>query len=517
MQFFMFSKVHSAALNGLEAYLVRVEADISDGMPQLLMVGYLSSEVREAGDRVRTALRNTGIVLPPKRITVNLAPAGIRKAGSRFDLPVAAAILAALEKIPGDSLKDIMLTGELSLSGQVLPVPGILALVEAARDGGIRRCIVPEQNVAEGAVLDEMEVIGVSSLAQLIELLRHPDQAVRVRVDTSRLLENQDYTGEGDFAQVNGQAVVRRAAEVAAAGMHNLLMIGPPGAGKTMIAKRMAGILPPVSLEEALEMTKIYSVAGLLPEHTSLLVGRPFRAPHHTVTPEALAGGGRVPSPGEISLSSGGILFLDEFPEFKRSALEILRQPLEERRVCISRTAGTYIFPAKCMLVAAMNPCACGYYPDRSRCTCTEQEVGRYLGKISRPLLDRIDICAEVPGISYEELTKKRENESSAQIRRRVEAAHRMQQERYEGLPIHFNAYLNGNETERFCPLGKKEQRLLKNAFTKLNLSARAYYKIIKTARTIADLEQEKRILEQHLLEAIRYRLPEGAYWGKDA
>lgn len=355
MQFFMFSKVHSAALNGLEAYLVRVEADISDGMPQLLMVGYLSSEVREAGDRVRTALRNTGIVLPPKRITVNLAPAGIRKAGSRFDLPVAAAILAALEKIPGDSLKDIMLTGELSLSGQVLPVPGILALVEAARDGGIRRCIVPEQNVAEGAVLDEMEVIGVSSLAQLIELLRHPDQAVRVRVDTSRLLENQDYTGEGDFAQVNGQAVVRRAAEVAAAGMHNLLMIGPPGAGKTMIAKRMAGILPPVSLEEALEMTKIYSVAGLLPEHTSLLVGRPFRAPHHTVTPEALAGGGRVPSPGEISLSSGGILFLDEFPEFKRSALEILRQPLEERRVCISRTAGTYIFPAKCMLVAAMN------------------------------------------------------------------------------------------------------------------------------------------------------------------
>ena len=351
----MFSKVHSAALNGLEAYLVRVEADISDGMPQLLMVGYLSSEVREAGDRVRTALRNTGIVLPPKRITVNLAPAGIRKAGSRFDLPVAAAILAALEKIPGDSLKDIMLTGELSLSGQVLPVPGILALVEAARDGGIRRCIVPEQNVAEGAVLDEMEVIGVSSLAQLIELLRHPDQAVRVRVDTSRLLENQDYTGEGDFAQVNGQAVVRRAAEVAAAGMHNLLMIGPPGAGKTMIAKRMAGILPPVSLEEALEMTKIYSVAGLLPEHTSLLVGRPFRAPHHTVTPEALAGGGRVPSPGEISLSSGGILFLDEFPEFKRSALEILRQPLEERRVCISRTAGTYIFPAKCMLVAAMN------------------------------------------------------------------------------------------------------------------------------------------------------------------
>lgn len=511
----MFSSVYSAALNGLDAYLVRVEADISDGMPQLLMVGYLSSEVREAGDRVRTALRNTGIVLPPRRITVNLAPAGIRKAGSRFDLPVAAAILASLEKIPGDSLKNVMLTGELSLSGRVLPVPGILALAEAARDNGIHRCIVPEQNAAEGAVLDGMEVIGASSVAQLIELLRHPKEAACVRVDTDRLLREQSCSREADFSEINGQAMAKRAAEVAAAGMHNLLMIGPPGAGKTMIARRIAGILPPVTLEEALEMTKIYSVAGLLPENTSLLLGRPFRAPHHTVTAEALAGGGRIPSPGEISLSSGGILFLDEFPEFKRNALEILRQPLEERRVCISRTAGTYIFPAKCMLVAAMNPCSCGHFPDRSRCTCTEREVSRYLGKISRPLLDRIDICTEVPGISYEELTGKQENESSASIRKRVEAAHRMQQERYEGLPVRFNAYLNGSQTELYCPLGKKEKNLLKNVFGKLNLSARAYYKIIKTARTIADLEQEKRILEQHLLEAVRYRLPDGTYWGK--
>ncbi len=511
----MFSKVQSAALNGLDAYLVRVEADISDGMPQLLMVGYLSSEVREAGDRVRTAMRNTGILLPPKRITVNLAPAGIRKAGSRFDLPVAAAILASLEKIPGESLNNVMLTGELSLSGQVLPVSGILSLVEAARDSGIRRCIVPARNAAEGAVLDGMEIVGVSSLGQLIEVLRHPEKAVREKVDTDRLLREQNQTWEMDFAQVNGQAVAKRAAEVAAAGMHNLLMIGPPGSGKTMIAKRIPGILPPVSLEEGLEMTKIYSVAGLLPEQTSLMLKRPFRAPHHTVTPEALAGGGRIPAPGEISLSSGGILFLDEFPEFKRSALEILRQPLEERRVCISRAAGTYVFPAKCMLVAAMNPCACGYYPDRKRCICTEQEVSRYLGKISRPLLERIDICTEVSAVSYEELTEKQQNESSLKIRKRVEAAHQMQQERYRELSIHFNGHLNGEQVEFYCPLGKKEQKLLKNAFGKLNLSARAYYKIIKTARTIADLDQEERILEQHLLEAIRYRLPGGAYWGR--
>ncbi len=505
----MFSNVQSAALNGLEAYMVRVEADISDGMPQLLMVGYLSSEVREAGDRVRTALRNTGIALPPKRITVNLAPAGIRKAGSRFDLPVAAAILASLEKIPGQGLEDVMLAGELSLSGQVLPVPGILALVEAARDAGIRRCIVPDKNAAEGAVLEEVEVIGVSSLAELIEILRHPEKAVRVRVDTTELLREQNFSGGEDFAEVNGQASVRRAAEIAAAGMHNLLMIGPPGSGKTMIARRIAGILPAVSLQESLEITKLYSVAGLLPEQTSLMVKRPFRSPHHTVTPEALAGGGRVPAPGEISLSSGGILFLDEFPEFRRNALEILRQPLEDRRVCISRTAGTYVFPAKCMLVAAMNPCPCGYYPDRGRCTCTEEEAARYLGRISRPLLDRIDICTEVPEISYEELTEKRKNESSWEIRRRVERAHEMQKDRFLGMPSAFNAYLSGKEVEKYCPLGKKEQKLIKNAFVKLNLSGRAYYKIIKTARTIADLEGEARILEQHLLEAVHYRIPD--------
>ena len=512
----MFSKVWSAALSGMEVYPVRVEADISEGMPQLLMVGYLSSEVKEAGERVRTALRNTGILLPPKRITVNLAPAGIRKAGTRFDLPVAAALLASLGKIPGESLQDIMLAGELSLNGQVLRVPGILSLAEAAREKELKRCIVPKGNAEEGAVLEGIQVVGVSGLKELLGILRFPSRACPVRADARSLLAEEQGNTEEDFSQIHGQAALRRAAEVAAAGMHNFLMIGPPGSGKTMIARRIPGILPPLSLEESLEITKIYSIAGLLKEHTFLMTKRPFRAPHHTVTAEALAGGGRIPSPGEISLSSRGILFLDELPEFRRSALEILRQPLEERRISISRASGTYRFPAEFMLVAAMNPCACGYFPDRNRCRCREWEVERDLGKLSRPLLDRIDICTEAPRLSYEELSGNRKEESTAQIRERVKAAHRMQQERCRGLPVYFNAHLSGKAVERYCLLGREEQKLLREAFEKLNLSARAYHKVIKVSRTIADLEQEERIRGRHILEALSYRAPEREDQGRE-
>lgn len=512
----MFSKVLSAGIGGVDAYPVRVEADVSDGLPQFLMVGYLASEVKEAGDRVRTALRNAGYPLPAKRITVNLAPAGVRKAGSRFDLAVAAAVLASMQKLPSENLKGLMIAGELSLSGQVLGIPGVLALVEAARAAGVRRCIVPAGNASEGALIREVEVIGVSDLQELIELVRHPESGKRASVDADSLLKRSTLDQEEDFSQVSGQQAVRRAAEIAAAGMHNFLMIGPPGAGKTMIARRIPGILPALSLEEALQITKIYSVAGLLPEREALLTKRPFRAPHHTATAEALAGGGRLPLPGEISLSSGGILFLDELPEFRRAVLEILRQPLEEHQICISRTAGTYVFPADFMLVAAMNPCACGFYPDRKRCRCAQRDVFRYLGRLSQPLLDRIDICIEVPALSYGELQKTEQSESSDEIRRRVEKARQLQKERSKGHAACCNARLKAEDAEKFCMLGTREKELIRQAFDRLSLSARSYHRLLRTARTIADLGQEERVREEHILEALGYRPPDRNEWMRE-
>lgn len=509
----MFSRILSAAVLGIEAYPVQVEADICNGLPQFCMVGDLSPEVKEASERVRTALKNSGVPFPPKRVTVNLAPASLRKEGTRFDLPLAASLLAAMGIVPEEHTKGVLIAGEVSLSGQVRPVSGILQTVALAGDTGARLCLVPRENACEGAALNRIPVVGVGSLKELLECLLSPEECrKRARKVPGWSPKEGEY--REDFREVNGQTAARRAAEIAAAGMHNLLMIGSPGAGKTMIARRMPTILPCLTLEESLEISKVYSACGLLMREEGLAAKRPFRAPHHTISANALAGGGKRVLPGEISLATRGVLFLDELPEFSKNALETLRQPMEEGRIVISRISGNYVFPARFQLVAAMNPCKCGFFPDRSRCRCLPGEIHRYLHRISRPLLDRIDICAEVSRVEYRDLTAPDENENSAGIRSRVETAHRIQSRRYAGLGWEFNSQLDTAAIRQFCPLGSEEQKIMEQAFERMNLSARAYYRIIRVARTIADLEGEPRIRTGHLMEAVGFRLADGKFWG---
>lgn len=508
----MFSRILTSAVLGVEARPVQAEADVCDGLPMFCMVGDLSPEVREAADRVRTALRNTGIQLPPKRITVNLSPADIRKQGTRYDLPVAAALLAALGIFSEESIRRVMTVGELGLNGQVYPVGGVLQTVLLARDLGCKYCLVPKENAGEGAWVEGIRVIGIRTIRELIECIQS-EQLCMERTEKLQVWRGQDPAAGEDFSDVNGQESVRRAAEIAAAGMHNFLMVGSPGAGKSMIARRMPSILPELTLEESMEISQIYSACGMLAEQGGLVRTRPFRAPHHTISANALAGGGRKIQPGEISLATGGILFLDELPEFSRNVLEVLRQPMEEGMITISRTEGKYRFPARFQLVAAMNPCKCGYYPDRNRCRCLPGEVSRYLGKISRPLLDRIDLFVETPMVEYKDLSGTGDNESSRTIRTRVEAARRIQIKRYEHCPWHWNAHLPSAAIRQFCELGIGEQRLMEQAFERMNLSARGYHRIIKVARTIADLEGEQQIREGHLLEAIGYRAADQKIW----
>ena len=439
-----FSTIVSAAIDGLGVEFVRVEADISNGLPMFHMVGYLSSEVKEAGERVRTAIRNSGFDYPPKRTVINLSPATLRKRGASFDLPIAVASLMSLGRIPPEEPGRSLIIGELSLDGKVRKVPGILPIVIEAKAAGVSRCIVPADNMAEGALVSGIQVIGVEDLKQAVSALKGVPLP---KADSSEEEWKEPVEMFPDFADIRGQENVKRAAEIAVAGGHNLLMIGPPGSGKSMTAKCIAGILPPPDMEESLEITKIYSVLGMLNEKSPLIQKRPFREVHHTATRAALIGGGVFPRPGEISLAHGGVLFLDELPEFKKSVLEVLRQPLEEKEIQISRTYGNYRFPADVILVAAMNPCPCGCYPDMQKCTCTPAQIQMYLNKISRPFLDRIDLCVEAGPVSYKDLTSERKAESSAQIRKRICRVRKLQKERYRNNGITVNAMLDENGT----------------------------------------------------------------------
>ena len=508
----MYSKVHTAILEGIHTQPVCVEVDISNGLPAFEMVGQLSTEVKEGKERIRTALHSVGVILPAKRITINLSPANIRKSGTGFDLPTAIAILESIGAITQDACKEKLFVGELGLNGQILAVNGVLPIISDGVENGILEFVIPKENQNEGKLVKQAKVYAFSHLRDVIAFLNGKPYEEEADI---QMEEIGDYL-QKDFIEVRGQQFIKRACEVSASGLHAMLLVGPPGAGKTMIAERLATILPPMTEAERLELSKIYSVCGLMKNKRDLMEYHPFRSPHHTISVTGLTGGGRIPKPGEISLAHNGVLFLDELTEFQKSTMEVLRQPLEEHEIRLVRSSMSVTYPANFLLLAAMNPCNCGYYPDMNRCRCSPASIQRYRERISQPLLDRIDICVEVPALTFRDLNQKEKirGESSTEIQKRVFACHQIQCERYKKETFSHNSLIPASRMEEFCYLGKKEENYMEEVYEKMALTARTYHKILRVARTIADLDEQKEIKLAHLMEAVCYRNIDSKFWG---